>query len=299
MPTKQKLVFVIPDILLSNTEGYDYLSHISLHTYNLQKQTIEFDFYKNSSFESNLCSPFGALIAGLKERENLVNIRKIREDLKTEFLLNGFTDILNLQLEENLRSKQKMSFKRFTLEDNASFLSYVNEDILAQKDFPHISTLLKKKINSCFIEIFNNAHTHGGCEFVYTCGKYFDSDQKLKFTISDMGTTIRKNVNDYFKSGNEIDGQKAINWAVQEGNTTKKGEIPGGLGLSLIREFLKLNHGGMQIISSNGYWEEINGRIFAANMKNRFLGTIVNFEFNLNDKNSYKLSSEINPKNVL
>ena len=114
-----------------------------------------------------------------------------------------------------------------------------------------------------------------------------------------MGKTIRKNVNDYFGSGSEISGDKAILWAVEEGNTTKKGNIPGGLGLSLIRDFLRLNEGSIQIISSNGYWEEKNGTIFGSAFKNRFLGTIVNFEFNLNDKKSYVLGSEIDPKNVL
>ena len=36
-------------------------------------------------------------------------------------------------------------------------------------------------------------------------------------------------------------------WATQGRNTTKRGPIPGGLGLKLLTEFIKLNEGRLQI----------------------------------------------------
>lgn len=214
------------------------------------------------------------------------------------FEKNGFNSLLNPNYDETHISTT-IDFKKFTLQDTVSFQTYINDKLLGRSDFPHVSDLLKKKINKSILELFNNAHSHGKCEFVYICGQYSTSDLKLHFTISDMGITIRKNVNDYFKSGTKITGTAAIAWAVERGNTTKRGNIPGGLGLSLIRDFLTLNEGSIQIISSNGYWEEKNGSIFVNTFKDRFLGTIVNLEFNLNDKKTYILSSEIDSKNVL
>lgn len=191
-----------------------------------------------------------------------------------------------------------IEFQKFSLNDTGVFLKYVNDRLLSFQDFPNISLELKKKILKSLWEIYNNAHLHGRCDYVYSCGNYEKDSMRLFFTISDMGITIRKNVNNYFSSGSNISGKDAISWAVQSGNTTRNGNIPGGLGLGLIRDFLFLNQGSLQIISSNGFWQEKNGIIFAAGFKNRFLGTIVTLEFNLNDKKSYVLSSEINPKNV-
>ncbi|MCL5055576.1 MAG: hypothetical protein M1169_06475 [Firmicutes bacterium] len=57
-------------------------------------------------------------------------------------------------------------------------------------------------------------------------------------TIVDLGKTIKTGVNNFLKKN--LSGIEYIAWAVEEGNTTKRGTIPGGLGLSLIREFLKI-----------------------------------------------------------
>lgn len=296
--TSKELLFVIPQKVISSFEGYELLCYISLKSYSAFNNNVRFNFSDNTYFEANLCSPFGALLEGLRSRGNTIFFDGLNSLVENEFRKNGFYQLVNAGFSNNDSLVTIMDFKKFTLLDTIKFQDYINEQLLAQMDFPQLSELLKKKINKSILEIFNNAHSHGRCEFVYTCGQYSASEMKLKFTISDMGTTIRKNVNDYFESKNKIDGKEAISWAVQEGNTTKKGNIPGGLGLSLIRSFLRLNEGNIQIISSNGYWEEKNGSTFEGVFKNRFLGTIVNFEFNLSDKKSYALSSEIDPKNV-
>jgi hypothetical protein len=299
MPNNYKeLVFLIPPKLISDFEGYEFLCYLSLKSFSAIKINVRFNFSENLYFEANLCSPFGALLEGLRLNGNTIFFDGLNSYVEEEFIKNGFYKLVNAGFSNNDSLITIMDFKKFTLLDTIKFQDYINEQLLAQKDFPNLSDLLKKKINKSILEIFNNAHTHGRCEYVYTCGQYFPDEMKLKFTISDMGTTIRKNVNDYFESKNKIDGKDAILWAVEKGNTTKKGNIPGGLGLSLIRSFLIPNEGSIQIISSNGYWEEKNGIIFVNAFKNRFLGTIVNFDFNLNDKKSYVLSSEIDPKNV-
>lgn len=111
-----------------------------------------------------------------------------------------------------------------------------------------------------------------------------------------MGLTIRKNVNDFLKS--KINGAKAIEWAVEEGNTTRTGTIPGGLGFSLIRDFLEHNSGSLEILSSDGFWHEEKKVIVSETIGARFLGTIVNIKFNLADQNSYVLASEINQTEI-
>lgn len=288
--------FYFPDSFLSDQEGYEFLGSISIRTWNLSRQSIILNFRDNTIFSGHLCSPLGALIADLKKRGNAVYLLNISIPLSTLFNKKRFHN--SQLLAEYSTSESDIEFQRFSLSDTGAFLKYINDRLLSFQEFPHISILLRKKILKSIWEIYNNAHLHGKCDYVYTCGNYDKNEMRLFFTISDMGTTIRKNVNTYFKSGSHISGKDAIAWAVQTGNTTRSGNIPGGLGLGLIREFLSLNGGSLQIISSNGFWQEKNGIKFEGAFRNRFLGTIVTLEFNLNDKKSYVLSSEINTKNI-
>jgi hypothetical protein len=82
------------------------------------------------------------------------------------------------------------------------------------------------------------------------------------------------------------------------GNTTKIGNIPGGLGLDIIFEFIKLNKGKIQIVSSDGYWEYRNGKTENKLFDKPFSGTIVNIEFNLDDKDSYRLTEEVSLEDI-
>ncbi|MGN6440199.1 MAG: hypothetical protein ACTHMM_26975 [Agriterribacter sp.] len=288
--------FSFPSNFLSDQDGYEFLSSISIQTWNFSSRTIIFDFKQNNTFKGHLCSPLGALIADLAKRKNIIHFMNMPPELTALFNRKKFQP--PYPSEGHIGIASDIEFQKFSLNDTGVFLKYVNDRLLSFQDFPNISLELKKKILKSLWEIYNNAHLHGRCDYVYSCGNYEKDSMRLFFTISDMGITIRKNVNNYFSSGSNISGKDAISWAVQSGNTTRNGNIPGGLGLGLIRDFLFLNQGSLQIISSNGFWQEKNGIIFAAGFKNRFLGTIVTLEFNLNDKKSYVLSSEINPKNV-
>jgi len=84
----------------------------------------------------------------------------------------------------------------------------------------------------------------------------------------------------------------SISWAVKAGTTTKIGIIPGGLGLSLICEFLECNQGGIQIVSHDEYWVQEGKRARESNIGRIFPGTMVNLEFNINDALCYSVPYE-------
>ncbi|GAI40407.1 unnamed protein product, partial [marine sediment metagenome] len=130
----------------------------------------------------------------------------------------------------------------------------------------------------------------------FSCGQYYPQKGRLDFTIVDIGNTIRKNVRDY--SERKVSGKKAIEWAVRERTTTRKGDIPGGLGFTLIRDFLCKNEGKIQIASADGYWYEKNRSSHSEDLNVFFRGTVVNLEFNVNDQSSYYLTSEIEDTDI-
>src|SRR3989442_10337383 len=80
--------------------------------------------------------------------------------------------------------------------------------------------------------------------------------------------------------------------ATEGNNTTKTRRIPGGLGLKLLRDFIRLNQGRIQIVSDAGYWEFAKGTATTRRFDKPFPGTTVNLEINAADHHSYCLPSE-------
>jgi hypothetical protein len=158
-------------------------------------------------------------------------------------------------------------------------------------EFPRHSKRLGDQIKENIYELFENARTHGKCKHIHTCGQFYPSKKKLHITIVDTGHTIVNNVHHYLKK--TLSPSACIDWAMKTGNTTKEGNIPGGLGLGLIFDFINVNKGKIQIVSSNGYWELREGRITKEDLNFSFNGTIANLEFDLSDVNKHLLTDEV------
>ena len=156
-----------------------------------------------------------------------------------------------------------------------------------------MSLLLIKKIKQALIEMFINAQMHGGCKFVFSSGQHYPQKYKLCFTIADIGITVKDNVSRFLDK--PVSGTAAVEWAVEHNHTTRTiaTGVPGGLGLSLLRDFVSKNEGRMQIVSADGYWEQSGSKITTAALVGEFPGTVVNLEFNLADTSRYCLVEEL------
>jgi hypothetical protein len=66
----------------------------------------------------------------------------------------------------------------------------------------------------------------------------------------------------------------------------------------LLRDFLALNRGRLQIASGGAYWEFNAGADFIQSLASPFPGTVVNLEVNTADSKSYRLANEVSPENV-
>ena len=145
-----------------------------------------------------------------------------------------------------------------------------------------MSNEFSKELRGNLEEVFQNSRIHGKCNNIHVCGQYFYSNKKVKFTIVDLGKTIYQNYIEYFEK--EISDELAIDWATQDGNSTKDIDETGGIGLFQLCEFIRENGGKIQIISARGYWEENCDKIITHKYKYPFDGTIVNIEVNVDNK---------------
>lgn len=287
------MIISFPNNLRSEPDGYDFLLSV-VENCNLVRDTeITFDFEKANFLEANLCALIGTIFEILESRNNTISVTKIQPAVETilrknEFLLRfGFSKIYD-------QYDTSLTYKKFTPTDDLSFSTYIQTELLKKQDFPVLSLKLGKEITRNIFEIYENARTHGQCDFIHTCGQFFpkDPDKPLQFTIVDKGINIKQNVSNY--RGKDVPADEAIAWAMQKGNTTKTGDTSGGLGLAVIFEFIKLNRGKIQVISADGFYEFKNDNIVTKRLNYVFDGTIVNIKFNLNDQSRYMLIEEEN-----
>ncbi|HIJ72389.1 MAG TPA: sensor histidine kinase [Planctomycetes bacterium] len=286
------LTIKLPYRIGSNQKGFAALANIYQQVKPCQFETIQLDFQNTTWFDANMLAMLGAIMeSAWKNDFDIVNLRPEQEKIfkKTRYSYFGGESLPD-------HYQTTVEYRKTKVSEIGSFEKYLEKKLLAHPEIPSMSALLRKKIKESILEIFDNARTHGKCEFVFSCGQYYPRKGRLDFTVVDIGRTIRKNVRDYLHKN--FSGKMALDWAVQKNTTTRKDNIPGGLGFALIREFLCKNNGKMQIASADGYWYERGRTSHSKDLNVFFRGTAVNLEFNVNDKSSYCLISEIEDTDI-
>ena len=183
------------------------------------------------------------------------------------------------------------------MEDDRYFSAYIEKEFIHRSEIPTMSSGLLKKFRESIFQIFSNAVLHSRTELgIFSCGQFFPNRETLDFTVADLGVGIRKNI----LEREEIDfsPEEAIDWATTGNNTTRRGSVPGGLGLKLLCEFIDLNGGCVQIVSDAGYWKRENQNTQKTRLPHSFPGTVVSVKINTADTHSYRLESELTEKDI-
>ncbi len=81
-------------------------------------------------------------------------------------------------------------------------------------------------------------------------------------------------------------------------NTTRKGDVPGGLGLKILRGFIRQNGGRLVIASYNGFWSESGKQIVRRTLASPYPGTVITIEVDTDDDAAYVMREEIDPSKV-
>ena len=274
----------------SDYSGFLQLTELAHGTSDLALKAVELDMGAATWVDANMCAPLGAILYRVSRGLNAVRLTHLRAKVRDILAKNGFLSTYG-EAKRPDRFGTTIEYMRFEPKDARYFAEYV-ESRLASKEIPKMSAALLKKFRESIFEIFSNAVIHSETNMgIFACGQFFPGQHRLDFSVADLGIGIQQNL--MKKRGIVLSAEDAINWATEGKNTTKTGPIPGGLGLKLLREFISLNHGRMQIASDRGYWElTANGQERTDNFPYPFPGTVVNIEINTADTSAYRLTSE-------
>lgn len=288
------MIIKFEDDIKTDFDGYQKLIDLIPRINSSKEKDVILDFSNVYFFEANLCAILATIIEIIEKSGKIVKLINFNNRVETilrknEFLFQyGYEKIFDNYATSIRYQKFNPNDK---LDDN-NFEDYIKLQLLSKDDFPSHSKLLGKHITLRIFELYENARTHGSCDFIHACGQYYprQPEKPLNVTIVDTGKNFQENVSKFLNYN--MTSVDAIEWAMKKGNTTKTGDISGGLGLDLIFQFIQHNKGKIQIISSDGFWEWHRGKATKMKLNNPFNGTIANLRFNLNDTSHYKLVEE-------
>ncbi|MCO6428555.1 ATP-binding protein [Nitrosomonas communis] len=280
----------------SNCSGFNAIADVAVKTKDVWFDSIELDLSSCSFFEANMAAPLYAVISRLRDDLNDVSISNLPSGVSTILRKNKFLSVFN-QPELTDTNQTTLPFKILKLTAGDQFNDYL-DTYMRGRGIPTMSEALTKRFRQSLFEIFLNATIHSQSKAgIFVCGQFYPNKHRLDFTIADAGVGIRENVRQYTKMP-KLNSCKAIEWAMAEGNTTKTGNQPGGLGLKLIKDFIQINGGKIQVVSRFGYYEFSANGEFVRKMDNDFPGTCVNIEINTEDTSSYCLKAELKSEDI-
>ena len=124
----------------------------------------------------------------------------------------------------------------------------------------NVTDRLRDAISGRMWEIYSNAFEHSDTEVgVFTCGQHFRHRNDLILTVVDFGRGIPAKVKAFLSQFVDearvakLSGADCVKWAFERGNTTSMGGVARGLGLDLLKDFVRINQGKLEVYSNDGY----------------------------------------------
>jgi hypothetical protein len=289
-----KEFFIMP-VVAADKVGYEFLCELYDEMYEIENTDICINFAKCKSFDANLSAVLGAIFdkrqsEGCNIFLGAPKVAGVRRALSRNKFFRAFDLDTTYEDRENY-----IEYHKFGVADTKQFKQYIDTELVQKKRFPECTEKAKIKIIESIYEIFANAASHGGCSHVYSCGEVHTYRNKtmLDMTFVNLGLSVVDNVSRYMdeKGKPTLTSCEALNWAFVEGNTTK--EITGGLGLAILKQFVSMNEGSIQMISGNAMLEIEGDNHSNTCLDKCFQGTIVTVKFNCDDSKTYLMTDEV------
>ena len=257
---------------------------------------VQFDFTGCGFLKQNAVAFLGGLARLIEYRGGQVQFAwdTLADDVGANLAQNGFVETFGGP--KKSWAGNSIPFRHDPKEDAHSFADYLTRLWLG-RGWVNVSARLSSAIAGNMAEIYQNAFEHGQSPVgVFACGQHFPKNRRLNLSIVDFGVGIPSNVR-LFKAHEfppeQLSAAKCLEWAFQRGSSTKQGDTaePRGLGLDLLRDFVKSNGGRLEMFSHEGYVSINNGAISYAERSKFFEGTLVNISLKCDDS-YYCLASE-------
>lgn len=259
------MIINFPKSIATTKSGIEFLCFIWGMTKKMRDSIITWDLKYTKKLETNLLSFLGLILNRNYNHNNKIRII-IRDSSGKIFEYNDCIIERLFQkysvLEYNAVQYRYLNLNDANSDDNKSFL---NNELM------DLNLEYNKEIKVLLSEFIANIDMHTDLKECAIAGYVDIKTMQIKFSICNMGRTIKQNIKEKNKYNFEADVQ-AIIWALKKTNTTRKKEESGGLGLYLLRKYLNNANGSGQVVSGKGLVKLEQGFYDRDNINNITLG---------------------------
>lgn len=265
-------------------------------------EDVQFDFSQCDFLRSNAVVFFGGLSRLIESRYGTVTFEwdtLKNEKVRSYLCQNSFVEIINqvnIPFLKLLNSSTCIPYREDKIQDMNAIMDYLTDDWLG-RCWIQVNQALKDAISGYVWEIYANAFEHAGSAIgVFSCGQYFPKKNALILSVIDFGQGIVANVRNFLSAdprAEHLTAAGCLRWAFKKGSTTRLG-ISRGMGLKLLKEFICLNQGKLEVYSNEGYALINKDGEHFENRSSSFEGTIFHITLRCDEK-IYKLAYEEPP----
>jgi hypothetical protein len=273
---------------------------------------VTFDFAQCFFLRQNAVAFLGGLIRLIQHRGGTVrmNWASLRPDVGKNLGKNGFRNVFGDSTPFGVG--ESIPFRQDLQPDENALMDYLKLMWLG-RGWVNVSPALRDAIVGVVYEIYANAFEHGQSPIgLFSCGQHFWKRKELKLTVVDFGVGIPSNVRQFFRTvvptlqaaarrgtfpsevlqlAKNFPADVAMAWAFSPGTTTKPNGMGRGMGLDLLKQFVKVNNGSLEVFSHEGYTSVSKDKETHSTRTTFFEGTLVNISLTC-DNRRYILSSE-------
>lgn len=240
--------------------GIDFLEDTSAMRnliINCKNDTVKFTTYNGNIKYDNICKSYLMSIwqycgRCTNKKKQLMYDRRLNNVFGGKVNVNSGKDFQPITVESALNT-DKSTYYIFLPDHDINKPIDSITDLIISKNLTINRKDIKEFLNTTLGEIFSNCFNHSDTNKAYYMNDIITENGKFYICVSifDYGKTIINNVKEYYirKYGKDISGKECMEWAIKEGNTTRKGS--GGYGLPTILNYINEADGVLYIISGD------------------------------------------------
>jgi len=275
----------------ANDDAVDFLKLFRLYSNTLAvASNIVFDFSQCSFLRQNAVVFMGGLARSVQQRGMQVrfDVSTMRDRLKTNLSQNGFLRAFGFGIGPWAGNSAR--YREDVVPNADDIVEYISDQWL-RDEWVSFSPRLRNAITGRIWEIFANAFEHSESEVgVVSCGQLYPRLREMCFTIADFGIGIPGKVRRFYGDP-ALKDSACLKWAFKRGTTTSRGTVGRGLGLDVLKEFIGLNSGRLEVFSGCGWGCIQPGGEQYTDLGSGFDGTLVNISLRC-DEAYYRFKHE-------
>ena len=283
------LIALTSERIGTGSSGFEALNRLGEEFRRFNNAVIRVDLSAIQEFDLSMAAALRIIVQKAERQENVVLFSRLSDAARASLRISNYFG-------PPRPFKHVIPLMSFKLNQGIDFSVHAKKQ-LSRRDMPRLSKSYTELMLETLDELFANASLHSkSLTNVIFSGRYSAKKGRFSLVIADGGIGIPSVINQTLNR--KMAAAESINWAMTSPNTTRRGDIPGGLGSKIVREFVRANSGNLTVVSDNGFWREEGSGVIKRTLASPFPGTITLLEVDMRSTSSAYALPQTDPETI-